>query len=175
MARTGARSVASSCAVALCTGLICTALIALAGCTAFSGKSAAARPTASPAAPASPRDDVEASPLSYPTDDVASTQAALDAGTAVMTAFAQPDQSADAWWAGLSPLLTPTAATAYSGTDPAEIPASTVTGPAWLGETPSSFLATVFVPTDAGNYVVMLVRDDGAAPWLAERITQAGS
>jgi hypothetical protein len=155
--------------------VICTALIALAGCAAFSGRPATARPTASAAAPASPRDEIGTSPLPYPTDDLPSAQAALDAATAVMTAFAQPDASADSWWSALSPLLTPAAAAAYSGTDPAEIPASTLTGPAWLGESPSPFLSNVFVPTDAGNYVVLLVRDDAAAPWLAERITQAGS
>jgi hypothetical protein len=167
MTRTGARGV--------CTGLICTALIGLAGCAASPGRPATARPTASAAAPAGPRDEVETTPLPYPTDDIPSAQAALDTGTAVMTAFARPDQSADGWWAALSPLLTPAAATAYSGTDPAEIPASTLTGPAWLGESPSPFLSNVFVPTDAGNYVVLLVRDDATAPWLAERITQAGS
>jgi hypothetical protein len=177
MARTGARGagVASSCTALICTALITGVLLGLGGCAVSSGRSVAARPPASPATPAGPRDELEASALPYPTDDPRSVQAALDTATTVMTAFARPDQTADAWWTALSPLLTPAAATAYSGTDPAEIPASTVTGPAWLGESRSPFLATVFVPTDAGNYVVLLVREDAAAPWLAERITQAGS
>jgi hypothetical protein len=172
MARTGTRDVGVAPA---CTSLICTALIALAGCAAFPGRSPEARPTASAAAPVDPLDDVRPSPQRYPTDDPPSVQAALEGGTAVMTAFARPDENADTWWAAVSPLLTPAAETAYSGTDPAEIPASAITGTAWLGQSPSPFLATVFVPTDAGNYVVLLVREDAAAPWLAERITPAGS
>jgi hypothetical protein len=110
-------------------------------------------------------------PPPHPTDDATSDQAALAVGTAAVTAFARPDLPAELWWAGLSPLLSPAATEAYVGTDPAEVPAHTVTGPAWSGESESTFLALTFVPTDAGDYAVLLVRDGGNAPWLVERIS----
>ena len=112
------------------------------------------------------------SPLPHPTDDAASADSALAIGTAAVTAFARPDVEPARWWADLSPLLSPAAALAYEGTDPVEVPAHRVTGPAWPGVSPSSFLATVFVPTDAGDYAVLMVREGSGAPWLVERITQ---
>jgi hypothetical protein len=110
-------------------------------------------------------------PLPHPTDDAVSQDAALTLGTAAVQAFARPHVPAGQWWSELSPLLSPAAAMAYQGTDPLEVPASTVTGPARSGVSPSSFLATVFVPTDAGEYAVLLVREGGGAPWLVERMT----
>jgi hypothetical protein len=111
-------------------------------------------------------------PLPHPTDDAASQDAALTLGAAAVTAFARPDIAPDQWWAELTPLLSPAAAVAYEGTDPEQVPAREVTGPAWSGTSPSSFLATVFVPTDAGEYAVMLVREGSGAPWLVERISR---
>lgn len=109
-------------------------------------------------------------PVIPPEDDAASEAAALDTGTQAVLAFARPDLSEELWWAGLAPMLTPTARVAYEGTDPAEIPVREVTGPAGTGPSPSPFLATVVVPTDAGEYAVLLVREGAGAPWLVERI-----
>lgn len=109
-------------------------------------------------------------PLPPPTDDAASVDAASAVASAAVTAFARPDVDADLWWAELSPLLSPAATTAYASTDPSLVPARAVTGPPRTGESPSSYLATVFVPTDAGEYAVLLVREGGGAPWLVERI-----
>jgi hypothetical protein len=153
------------------------ALVAIAGCTSTAGGSsrAAPRTPAGGTTAAGPRDADQAPPLRYPTEDATSQQAALDAATAAITAFARPDATRDAWWAGLSPLLSPAATTAYVGTDPAEVPARVVIGPAEMAPGPSRspFLATVFVPTDAGPYAVLLVRADDSARWLAERISPA--
>ena len=110
-------------------------------------------------------------PPPAPTDDAASDQAALTAGAAAVTAFARPDVPAEEWWSELEPLLSPAAVEAYAGTDPAEVPARAVTGPPWQGESESPYLALTFVPTDVGDYAVLLVRDGGGAPWLVERIT----
>jgi hypothetical protein len=111
-------------------------------------------------------------PLPQPTDDAPSQEAALVRGAEAVTAFARPQLDPGLWWAELSPLLSPAAAEAYAGTDPVEVPAREVTGPPRTGTSPSAFLATVFVPTDAGEYAVLLVREGGGAPWLVERITQ---
>ena len=160
--------------------LVLGALLGLAACAtdddpAGPGRADATAPpqaTATTAAPG-PGDagHVLPPPPPHPTDDAASDQAALEVGTAAVTAFARPDLSAEQWWAGLAPLLSPAATEAYQGTDPAEVPAHAVTGPAWSGESESTFLALTFVPTDAGDYAVMLVRDGGSAPWLVERIS----
>jgi hypothetical protein len=113
--------------------------------------------------------------LPSPTDDADSQQAALDAAEAAMTAFARPDLAAEDWWAALSPLLSPTAAVAYEATDPALVPASAVTGAPLPTPAVSAYLSTVRVPTDAGDYAVLLVREGAGAPWLVERITPVAS
>lgn len=107
----------------------------------------------------------------YPTWDAQAREQAVQAATAAMTAFARPQLDATRWWAELSPLLTPAAAVAYQGTDPAEVPARAVTAPGALVDDTSTYLAGVQVPTDAGPYLVLLSRDGAGAPWLVERLT----
>lgn len=149
------------------------AALALAGCGVEpprSGADAAATTAATPSVPGHTAETLPA-PLPHPVDDATSQDAALRLGADAVTAFARPDVSADQWWAELSPLLSPAAAEAYVGTDPAQVPAREVTGPASTGVSPSPFLATVFVPTDAGDYAVLMAREGGGAPWLVERIS----
>jgi hypothetical protein len=174
--RRARRSAARSGAATLVLGTV----LALAACSADddpaasgrSGATATPDATASTAAPgASDAGQALPTPPPHPTDDAASDQAALEVGTAAVTAFARPDLPAEQWWAELAPLLSPAATEAYVGTDPAEVPAHAVTGPAWSGESESTFLALTFVPTDAGDYAVLMVRDGGGAPWLVERIS----
>jgi hypothetical protein len=155
------------------------AIVVLPACsTAPAGsRPAEAAPSATATLPGHAEGSTLPTPLPQPTDDPASEQSAIAQATAAVTAFARPDLDPEAWWDGLAPLLSPAALEAYAGTDPAEVPASAVTGAAWPGESPSSYLATVFVPTDAGEYAVLLVREGGGTPWLVERISpvQAGS
>lgn len=151
-----------------------------------SGPSAqsAPTPTGTPLDFDLPDDDRE----TYPEWDPASRQQAEAAGDAVMRAFVRPAPGTDGdaetavieagWWETLAPLLTPDAQDAYFYVDPAEVPATAVTGPAALVEPgadgrpgTTAFLATVQVPTDVGTYNVLLARTGGGAPWLAERIT----
>lgn len=108
-----------------------------------------------------------------PVWDEASRNAAVDAAHIAMAAFAHPDLDHDAWWAGLEPLLTQQAALDYAYVDPANVPATAVTGPATVVEETSAYVATVEVPTDAGPYSIVLTRQDAAAPWLTARITPA--
>jgi hypothetical protein len=88
-----------------------------------------------------------------------------------MRAFARPDVASDAWWEELEPLLSPAAAAAYAGTDPANVPARAVTGPARLVGEDSAYLAPVAVPTDVGAYQVLLSRAGHGSPWRVERFT----
>jgi hypothetical protein len=106
-----------------------------------------------------------------PTWDTGSRTSAVRAAEQVMRAFARPTVRAETWWATLQPLLSRSAAIAYQDTDPREVPARRVTGAARLADTSSAYLAAAQVPTDAGTYTVLLVRDGAGAPWLAERIT----
>lgn len=106
-----------------------------------------------------------------PVWDAVSTAAAVRAAEQTMRAFARPAAAEADWWRTLAPLLSLSAAAAYQDTDPREVPARRVTGPARLVATPSVYLAEAQVPTDAGVYTVLLVRDGAGAPWLAERIT----
>lgn len=112
-----------------------------------------------------------ASPAAAPTADPASDAAAVAAAEAAMQAFTRRDVGAVVWSRGLLPLLTPAAQAAYEGTDPSNVPARAVTGPGALAASPSAFLARVSVPTDAGAYLVLLVRSGAGAPWLVERLT----
>jgi hypothetical protein len=152
--------------------LVAAMLLALPACSMESTGSRADSPSATAAAPL-PGHAGEAlpTPPPAPADDAASDQAALAVGVAAVTAFARPELPAEQWWSELRPLLSPAALEAYVGTDPAEVPAHAVTGSPWRGDSASSYLAMTFVPTDAGDYAVLLVRDGGGAPWLVERIT----
>ncbi|WP_299039848.1 hypothetical protein [uncultured Pseudokineococcus sp.] len=132
-----------------------------------------APPTAAASGPG-PADDVVAddpAPAPSPTWDAAARAAALEHAGAVMTAFARPDLDEQAWWAELAPLLTLSAQDAYSAVDPAQVPPRQVTGEAVLVDETSAWLARVEVPTDVGTYRLLLVREDGTSPWLAEQIT----
>jgi hypothetical protein len=111
-----------------------------------------------------------------PTEQVAATwddgvrAAARTAAATAVSAFADVDQPADAWWKGLSPLLTPQARVVYQDVDPRNVPVRQVTGPATVVDESSTLLTEVTVPTDVGDYTVMLVRADGGSPWLAQQI-----
>ena len=106
-----------------------------------------------------------------PTDDAASQAAAEAAATATMTSFIQVQLGATQWLDELSEHLTAAAREAYVGTDPLEVPARQLTGPARYAGSTSAYLATVTVPTDVGDYQLLLVREGQGAPWLAETLT----
>lgn len=103
--------------------------------------------------------------------DQASRASALGAARDVMAAFARPDLPFDQWWAGLQPMLDQQASRDYSYMDPSVIPVTTVTGEGALLDEDSAYIARVAVPTDAGEYTVLLSRRDADAPWLASRMT----
>jgi len=146
---------------------------ALSGCVQQSG------PYATPSsssylpstAPTSPIDDGEiaAAPEAGPD----SQQDAIEAATEAMKTFAQPQLSADDWWAQMLPLLSQQGAVAYEGTDPAQIPAHQVTGGAIVLADSTDVSLIVQVPTDVGPYNITLTRPNASAPWLADRIRPA--
>lgn len=110
-------------------------------------------------------------PAPVPSWDSAARQGALAAATTAMRTFARPDLTYDSWWDAVKPLMTTQAQQDYSYVDPANIPAAKITGPATLLTEGSAYTASVRVPTDAGPYTVLLIRQDGTSPWQASLFT----
>lgn len=96
--------------------------------------------------------------------------AAADVAVAAMRAFARPDLDEDIWWRDFRAFLTTQAVLDYSYTDPAEVPASTLTGPPRVISSPGDTLARVQVPTDAGLYLVILTRSQELPQWRVDRL-----
>lgn len=108
---------------------------------------------------------VDPTAAAIPRDD---TQAALfatyeQAAVAFLTDFARPTTplTEEEWWAHVEDQLTDTAAADYNGTDPQQVPFTTITGPAVILPTlaPTDLLIIARVPTDAGYYRVHMERD----------------
>lgn len=100
-------------------------------------------------------------------------QAVLAAET-FLRAFARPSPTADVrlWWAHVGSLMTPHARLDYEGIDPARIPYTQLTGPGLIQPQPheadSHLQTTVRIPTDAGDYLVVLQHPP--AGWLVTRV-----
>lgn len=165
-----------------CTVPVLAALLMLTGCTSDTATpetatspstSSGITPTAEPSEPHTPHDEV--TPLEAPEADAGSQSSAISAAERAVDAFANPQLPYQEWIEGLYPLLTQAAATAYEGTDPANVPATQVigTGQVLAGSTEVALI--VQVPTDAGLYNVSLSRPGGDAPWLADRIRPSAS
>ncbi len=169
----------------------CLVVLALGACTGSGsdqvtavGSTATASAEASRGAPLQERPAVQGpndedqdhqEPEAVPTWDQAARADALEVARRTMQAFGRPTLDEATWWKELAPLLTTAAVVAYTGTDPAEVPVNTISGEPVLAEDSSAYLARVAVPTDAGTYTVLLVREGAGQPWLAERITPAES
>lgn len=130
---------------------------------------AAASQLTAPAAGASGPPD-----LAPPAPSVALSREAGAAGAAAsfMRAFARPtpEISAQVWWAGVEPLLSPRAARDYAGTNPTAIAFTTPTGNPQLLATaaPPELLTAMTVATDAGTYRVELEHSE--AGWRVTRL-----
>ncbi len=115
-----------------------------------------------PTAPATARDEDQAKQFT----------AYAKAAEAFMADFARPAATVteQQWWTKVSGHLSEQAVTAYEGTDPQNVPFTTVTGPATIvpSDAPTQLLAIARVPTDSGWYrVEMTTTADGI------RITRA--
>lgn len=161
-----------------------TMSLLIAGCT--STPSASESPTDAPSATASPsstgdsphqhgsgeEDDHPTEPI--PEAGEESQTDAVAAATRVVAVFARPTLDETQWWNELVPLLSQKGAVAYEGTLPSNVPVTAVTGDGVVLPASTEVATLVEVPTDAGLYIVTLVRDGGDQPWLAERIRPAG-
>lgn len=99
-----------------------------------------------------------------------SAREALSTATAFMRAFARTDLTQQVWWDGVAGYFTPAAAPIWASTDVANVPVHHVfEGSASLQDQTTAYRARVAVDTDAGTYVVTLVRAGGV--WLVDRTT----
>jgi hypothetical protein len=88
----------------------------------------------------------------------------VSAATAFVTAWVQTTAGDAAWLAGMKPWATTELLASLDGTDPAQVPASRITGDAALVKTTGTS-STVSVPTDGGRVSVAMVTAGGA--WKA--------
>jgi len=108
--------------------------------------------------------------------DQASKDAAVDIAQKAMADFARPGVEEKQWANDLARWLTPQATADYSAVDPANIPASRVTGPATLNvDEANGYGVMAAVPTDAGTYTVQLLRTGKESPWKVNRLTPPAS
>ena len=108
--------------------------------------------------------------------DQASKDQAVEPAEKAMADFARPAAEEKQWANDLARWLTPQATADYSAVDPANIPASRVTGPATLRvDEGNGYGVMAFVPTNAGTYTLQLLRTGKEAPWKVNRLTPPSS
>ncbi|QOT19803.1 hypothetical protein [Paenarthrobacter sp. YJN-5] len=104
--------------------------------------------------------------------DDASKTAALETATKAMTLYARPTVTDKVWIQELGQLLTPQAASDYQYVDPANIPATRITGTGQLKiDENNGFGCHVVFGTNAGNYDIQLLRTAADKPWQVNRFT----
>jgi hypothetical protein len=103
-------------------------------------------------------------------DDAGADEAA-DVALGAMEAFVQNELPYDQWWEGFSRYLDGDALVAYEFTDPALVPASSVTGKPRVSAAPDATQITVLVPTEVGQYQVLLNRQAVGGEWTVSRLT----
>lgn len=169
----------------IATPIILAAALSLAACSTSPGQDpapaesngsyASAAPSQSSGDQAHSDEEEEDHPsVPVPEANAASQTDAIAAATAALTAFARPSLPEEQWWNELLPLLSQKGAVAYEGTLPSNIPVTAVTGAAVVLDASTDVATLVEVPTDAGPYIVTLVRGSTTERWLAERIRPAG-
>lgn len=99
----------------------------------------------------------------------ADRQEVVAAAEQALATFGRPQLPYDVWWAELEPLLSQKAAQDYANVDPANVPVQLITGPGKIVDDTSAYVAQVAVPTNAGEYILLMMRKQGGDPWLVER------
>jgi hypothetical protein len=165
----------------LAVALLCVSCAPAGNTTAAPSASAAANPTSSAPVSLSASSGPQAPGGTIPasigiTWDQASKDEAVEVAGKAMTDFARPAVGDKQWVNDLARWLTPQATADYSAVDPANIPASRVTGTATLSvDETNGFGVMAAVPTNVGAYTVQLLRIGKDAPWKVNRLTPPAS
>jgi hypothetical protein len=93
----------------------------------------------------------------------------------VLNTWAERGLKYDAWWAKLSPLLTPGAREAYAFTDPKLLPTLRTIKYADMVQGPSANTLTVYFDTGGGKFGIDVSRRDASSPWRAARVVFPGT
>jgi len=136
--------------------------------TAVAAATACSTPTNTPARTATPHPGTSAAGLtgSDGGDGVGVAPSTPPANTAMLAAqtyvrmWARPQLDRGRWYAGVKPLVTAAYGQLLADTDPAHVPAHTVTG-APRPVSSSTAVLVADVPTDAGAIRVTVVNDQG--------------
>jgi hypothetical protein len=97
--------------------------------------------------------------------------AAVDAAVGYVQAWARPNQDQAAWFTALQPLVLPAYAQLLADADPADVPATTLTGaPRVVSSTTDTVVADV--PTDTGPIRVTVVNSHDR--WLVATVDRIG-
>jgi hypothetical protein len=148
--------------------LLVAATLVLSGCSPATPDTAP--PTTTTPNPAAEEADHDHDDGPGPAISVPPPPAALNAATAYVRAWARPHLDHDTWYAGTRPLATPAYAQLLADTDPANMPAQVVTGPA-RAVSATTAVVVADVPTDTGTVRVRLTSADGR--WLVATCTPA--
>jgi hypothetical protein len=168
------KSLALTAAVLLCTACAPAANTTPAPATSAAATASAPVSLSAGSGPQAPGGTVPATiGISW---DQASKGAAVDTAQKAMSDFARPGVDDKQWANDLARWLTPQATADYSAVDPANVPATRVTGPATLTvDEANGYGVTVAVPTDGGTYTLQLLRTGKDAPWKVNRLTPPAS
>ena len=98
----------------------------------------------------------------------------VEAASAVLNRWSQPDLGYAEWWSGLKPLLTPGGREAYAFTDPGQVPELADLAADHVVLNPSGATATVWFETSDGRFGVDLSRKGATGDWLANRVVFPG-
>jgi hypothetical protein len=96
--------------------------------------------------------------------------AALFAALTYIRLWARPTLDRNAWYTGVQPMVTPVYAQLLADTDPAQVPAHTVTGSP-RAVSANTAVVVADVPTDAGLIRVTIASTDGR--WLIDNARPA--
>ncbi|WP_170963578.1 hypothetical protein [Cellulosimicrobium cellulans] len=154
----------------LAAAVVVVACVAGLGACATSPSTSPSATAGAPPPTSTPAPGESAPDTLVPGDDAGARSAAVDA----LSDFVARERSYDDWWRAFAPHLTPEARQAFEFTDPAAIPAASVTDDGTLSAAPDGTSVSVLVGTDVGQYRVELVRQSVDAPWLVDRLTPPG-
>lgn len=107
--------------------------------------------------------------------DQASEDAAVDAAVKVMGAYTDTGKPKEDWFTSLAPLITTGFAQDAQYIQPPRLTARTVrsAGSVLPSAVPDGHQVRVVFTTNAGDWVVVMTRTSGSAPWLASNVLPA--
>ena len=109
------------------------------------------------------------------TTDSSAAKDTTQFAVAALKLFCRPSLGFKSWIDQLYPLLSQTAASAYSTVDPANVPCTTITGLPSVGSGDDPYTMSIVIPTDAGNYAVYVHRPELSFAWSVEQIIPVAS